>query len=147
MLAHVLHGALDRHFNTLVRLNERGAGIYVPINETDFRGRKAPNIVRVRALFVDLDGQPLDPVLAHHPPPHLITETSPGRWHAYWQAKDLALDAFSPSQKALLTLFKGDKSVHDLPRVMRLPGFCNRKPELAQPFLARIVRLGAGFVW
>src|SRR5262249_48442467 len=38
-LARVLHGTLAQHFKTLVKLNERGAGIFVCVNVTDFKGR------------------------------------------------------------------------------------------------------------
>jgi hypothetical protein len=38
------------------RLNAGGAGVYVTVNQTNGKGRKATDIVRVRALFVDLDG-------------------------------------------------------------------------------------------
>src|SRR5215831_14093345 len=42
-LARLLHGTLAEHWNTLVKLNEKGAGIYVTLNETDFKGRTAKN--------------------------------------------------------------------------------------------------------
>ena len=53
-LARISHGSLAApHCNTLKQLSAAGAGIYVVINETDFRGRATANIVRVRAYFVD----------------------------------------------------------------------------------------------
>ena len=52
-------------FLELERLNNGGAGIFVTINETNGRGRKGIDIVRVRALHTDLDGAPLGPVLAY----------------------------------------------------------------------------------
>jgi hypothetical protein len=135
-LAQVLHGTLAEHAVELKRLNERGAGIFVTINETNGKGRKAENVVRVRAVFVDLDGSPLDPVLHNGHPPHIVTETSPGRWHVYWRAVDVTREEFAGVQKALAARFDGDKAVHDLPRVMRLPGFTHRK---GKPFVTRIV--------
>jgi hypothetical protein len=135
-LVRVLHGSLAEHWPTLQSLNEQGAGIFVTVNETDGKGRKKENIVRVRALYDDLDGAPLEPVLANGRPPHIITETSPQRWHTYWRVFDFPLDQFTSAQKALIECFGGDPSVHDLPRVMRLPGFIHRKGE---PFLTRIV--------
>lgn len=60
-LVQVLNGTLEKHLPTLAELNRKGAGIFVTINETDGEGRKAENIVRVRHLFVDLDGAPLEP--------------------------------------------------------------------------------------
>ena len=47
----------------LMELNELGAGVFVTINETDGTGPRAENITAVRAVFVDLDGSPLEPVM------------------------------------------------------------------------------------
>jgi DNA polymerase I-like protein with 3'-5' exonuclease and polymerase domains len=135
-LAKILHGTLAQHFATLNGLNSAGAGIFVTINETDLRGRTAENVVRVRCLFIDLDGAPLDPVLAAAPRVHFVTESSPGRWQAFWNVSDIALADFRTYQRALIKRFGSDASVHDLPRVMRLPGFLHRKGE---PFRTRIV--------
>ena len=49
---------------------------------------------------------------------------------------DVPLVGFSELQKALAAEFSGDPKVHDLPRVMRLPGFLHRK---GQPFQCRVV--------
>ena len=135
--ARVLHGTLAEHWSTLVKLNKQRAGIYVTINATDFKGRSAKNIVSVRAVFVDLDGTPLEPVSAAVLPPHIVTETSPGRFHAYWRVVDMPLDELTPVQKALIARFRSD-NIHDLPRVLRLPGFIHRKGE---PFLSRILQI------
>jgi putative DNA primase/helicase len=82
-LARVAHGPLDQEAGRLSSWQKRGAGVFVTVNETDGMGRKAENITRVRAVFVDLDGAPLQPVLACMLEPHLIVESSPERWHAY----------------------------------------------------------------
>jgi RepB DNA-primase N-terminal domain/Primase C terminal 2 (PriCT-2) len=94
-------------------------------------GRKTEDIVRVRALFLDLDGAPLP---TEGPKPHIVVETSPGRWHVYWRVDDVALDEFTGKQKALIARYGSDKGVHDLPRVLRLPGFfhCKGKPRLVR---------------
>lgn len=135
----VLNGTLADHGAELVRFNALGAGIYVTINETDLKGRKGQNIVRVRAVFVDLDGAPLDPVIANGHTPHIVTETSSGKWHVFWRVADMPLDQFGPVQEALAAKFNSDASVHDLSRVMRLPGFEHRK---GAPFLIKIKTTG-----
>lgn len=56
-LAATLHGTLAEHASTLARLNRSGSGVFVTINETDFNGRRAENVTRVRALFADFDEQ------------------------------------------------------------------------------------------
>lgn len=134
-LAKILHGTLDQHREKLLSLHEKGAGVFVMVNAGDGAGRSAHNVNRVRAVFVDLDGAPLQPVLSCEAAPHIVVESSSGRWHAYWLVSDCPLDAFRPMQKAIMARFDGDISVHDLPRVLRLPGFLHRK---AEPQLVRL---------
>lgn len=137
-LVQVMHGMVEENFGTLEELNRRGAGIFVTINRTDGKGRRRHNIVGVRALFVDLDGAPLEPVLRWALPPHVVVESSPGRFHAYWLVdQSVALSEFTGLQRRLAKLFGGDPKVHDLPRVLRLPGFIHRK---GAPFRTRVVR-------
>lgn len=139
-MAQVMHGTLDECAIRLQRLNDAGAGVFVTVNETDGRGREYSNIVRVRALFVDLDGAPIEPVRDGPLAPHLVVESSPGRWHAYWLVEGVALEQFRPLQRGLIARFGGDKVCVDLPRVMRLPGFVHRK---AEPFQTRVADYNA----
>lgn len=69
--------------------------------------------------------------------PNIIVESSPGRYHAYWTVEDCQLAHFSGIQRRLATLFSGDPAVHDLPRVMRLPGFVHQKNT---PYLTRVLK-------
>ena len=131
----ILHGSLDDHFEELSRLNQQGAGVFFMVNRGDGLGRKAKNVVAVRAVFVDLDGSPLGPILNAKAQPHIITESSPGRYHAYWLIRDLPLNKFGTMQLALAKKFNGDPAVCDLPRVMRLPGFYWQKD--SEPFLTK----------
>ncbi|MEN9429929.1 MAG: hypothetical protein RJA86_788 [Pseudomonadota bacterium] len=139
-LAHIYHGTFNQHKNALAALNAKGAGVFVTVNETDLTGREAHNIQKVRALFLDLDGSPRQPILdlPEDLQPHIWIESSPNRWHAYWLVNNCELDQFKPLQQALAALFDGDKQVCDLSRVMRLVGFSHNKQE---PFITRIVEL------
>jgi Family of unknown function (DUF5906)/RepB DNA-primase from phage plasmid len=138
--AQIKHGTLARHWNELVKLNKAGAGIYVCVNETDGKGRKEGNVTRIRAGYADLDGAPLDPVNAAKLLPHIIIESSPGRFHAYWLiADDMPLDEFEALQKGLIAHFNSDPAIHDLPRVLRVPGFVHSKE--GTPFLSRILQI------
>ena len=125
-LARVFHGSLDQHAGSLIKLQRQGAGVFVTVNETDGKRRKAENITRVRAFFLDLDGSPIEPVTEWEPP-HIVCETSLNRWHAYYLVKDCPLDDFRAVQKDLIKTFGGDDCIHDLSRVMRLPGFYHQK--------------------
>ncbi len=139
-LRQVLHGGLERRLDELIHLNTRGAGIFVTINRAtpNRRRRLAEDITKVRAVFLDLDGAPLQPVLDHPFTPHIVNLTSPGKYHAYWLVDDVPLDQFAGIQEALAERFNGDPVVCDLPRVMRLPGFYHRKRD---PFLVKIVSM------
>ncbi|SEI48478.1 RepB DNA-primase [Azotobacter beijerinckii] len=131
-LARTLHGTLAEHAAELTRLNAAGAGVFITPNETDGAGRKAENIIRVRAAWADFDNPAPDTLehLGADPlPPSIIVESSAGKWHAYWLADGVALGEFKPLQQAIARHWGSDPAVCDLPRVMRLPGFQHRKGE------------------
>ena len=139
-LTGVLHGTYSKNQAELERLNREGAGIFVTVNRTDLQGRKAENVIGIRAVFLDLDGSPLPEEWPIEP--QMIVESSPGRWHAWWLLSEgFPLGDFEGVQKAIAKKFNGDTSVIDLPRVMRLPGFLHRKGE---PFQVRIVKDRSG---
>ena len=67
----------------------RGYGAFVTVNQTDFTGRKAENIIRARALFIDMDNA--DSVARAQAiiqetrvEPSMRVMSSAGRMHAYW---------------------------------------------------------------
>ena len=134
-LVKILHGSVENLFSELSKYQQNGAGVFVTINETDGLGRTAKNISRVRAFFVDLDGSPLEPILGAPIEPHVVIESSPRRYHAYWFVEDCPLMRFSEIQGKLAVRFGGDPQVKDLSRVMRLPGFVHQK---ATPHLTTI---------
>lgn len=138
----VLHGTLEKHGAELEALNRAGSGNFVMVNAGDgviLAGartcRTTANVIRVRALFVDLDGAPVAPVLRCALPPDWVVQSSLRRWHAYWKVTDCQLDEFASLQSDLAQTFNGDRTVKDLPRVMRVPGFYHRK---AEPFRSEL---------
>lgn len=131
--ARKLTGELDRLGGILARANEDRCGVFVVVNDG---GQDASSIKRVRAVFADLDGAPLEPVLACGLEPHVIVESSPGKWHVYWLVDGLPLEQFTGVQRRIAAEFSSDPSVNDLPRVMRVPGFAHCKGD---PFVARII--------
>lgn len=135
-LSRIFHGTLEEHAATFCELQQQGAGVFVMVNKGDGQGRSAHDVIRVRAHFIDLDGAPIEPVLQAALQPHILVESSPGKWHAYWLTTDCPLDEFKPRQQSLAHRFGGDTAVCDLPRVMRLPGFWHLK---GVPFITRLV--------
>jgi hypothetical protein len=127
-LARILH--TTARDTTLQYLHERGAGAYVTINQTDGMGRCIPNIVRIRAVWQEDDvgfkGEfPL--------PPSLVVESSQGRFHRYWlvadgwPADDQGRLDFEGVMARIVSDYGSDKQAKDLSRVLRMPGFLNRK--------------------
>jgi hypothetical protein len=98
-LTRIVHGTLDDVLADLTMINASGGGIFVCINATDFKGRTANNVLHVRANFADLDGAPVAPVLVANPAPHVIVETSPNRYSAFWFVDGERLDEFSDRER------------------------------------------------
>jgi len=135
----------------LIGENQKGSGIYFSINEMDGTGRSNAACTHIRCFALDLDGAPIDPVLKCSLEPHIVTESSPGKYHCYWLIEPIAISSFTDRaaaekkfaawQKALARKFYGDESIIDLARVLRVPGFWHQKSD---PFQSRILPVGGG---
>ncbi|HAS51001.1 MAG TPA: hypothetical protein DCS21_04415 [Gammaproteobacteria bacterium] len=134
-LARIIHGTLDQHQIDLQRLQWRRAGVYVTVNETDRKGRRLANMVRPRCIFCEWDNAgtrlPAWPI-----EPHVINETSPGKYHCYWFSGDLEWADFDALMQVMVA-WGSDKNARDRARVMRLPGFWHQKHET--PFQVRMI--------
>jgi hypothetical protein len=139
-LARILHGTLAEHAETLIRLNNLGAGIFVMVQEGDGLGRGNKNVTRIRAVFQEDDGEgkplPLEP--------HIINESSPGKHHRYLLTEGLSVEEFRPVQARLVADYGSDKNAQDPARVLRLPGFYHQKVDngkglTGKPFQVRTI--------
>lgn len=136
-------------------MNDLGAGVFVMVNETDGMGQGEGNVVRVRALFVDCDDD-LSLVnlyrfiTATELLPTIVvasgglTASGADKLQVYWTVKDCPLEQFKPAQLTLIVRIGSDPSVHDLPRVMRLPGCWHHKK---QPRMTRLLSVDPGRVY
>jgi|GEM_PF-1218014 len=137
-LARIFHGPLAQQWPALVRLNEQGAGVYLMVNEGNGAGRSSAAVRSLRALFADDDSGTLTP-RAIELTPTTIVQSKAGL-QPYWRLRPgEALTEFSRAQKRLAAAYGTDPVVHDLPRVMRLPGFLHLK-DPAAPFLVRVLQ-------
>ncbi|MDC5162625.1 DUF3631 domain-containing protein [Acinetobacter baumannii] len=142
--AQILHGHLDKCIATLTELNTSGSGVFVCVNETDLKGRKSDNIIRVRALSADFDAPDshrVEWLLSLSLPPNMIIESSPGKHHAYWvfNVGEISLTEFRPLQQRIAMVLGSDEKICDLSRVLRVAGFWHQKGE---PFLTNICHIG-----
>lgn len=142
LLARTLIGTFNQHRKALDVLSSKGAGIFVMINECEIANDKvsknvdgAEIITRVRAIFLDVDNkespvvQSIENIQKYLPPPNMVVNTSPGKFHFYWLVYDCDLVMFKEKMRSLAVIFGCDPGVASLNRVMRLPGYAHQKGE------------------
>lgn len=127
------HAALSAAAYRLSQANDNGCGVFATVNATDGQGRRAANVTAIRALWIDTDG--FIPS-AFHLQPSMVVRSSAGV-HAYWCLTDsMPLHDFRDAQRRLIKHYNSDSKIHNLDRVMRVPGFLHRKEGLFAVYLA-----------
>ena len=123
-----------RYMRWLSHENANGANIYVAANplRAGSRKRTKESIASVRHLYIDIDTDG-DARLASLrtsdavPTPSAILSTSPGKYQVLWRVEGFDFDRQESTLKQLAIAFGGDPACTDRNRVLRLPGFFNRK--------------------
>jgi len=123
--------------------NHRGANIYIAANplRAGSRKRTKDSIAEVRHLYldIDLDGEKRIAALRASdtvPIPSVIVSTSPGKYQVLWRVEGFDFDQQESTLKLLAIAFGGDPACTDRNRVLRLPGFLNRKYDPPYPVTA-----------
>jgi hypothetical protein len=114
--------------------NANGADIYVGMNplKQDASTRTKDDIESIRHLYVDLDrdgSAALDGIKKSDlvPQPNYVLNTSPDKFQVVWKAEGVTLEEAEALQHAMVREFGGDPAATDSTRVLRLPGFANKK--------------------
>jgi len=114
--------------------NAAGADIFIGMNpiKNGANSRTKENIREIRHLYLDLDrgGQNALDAIRNSPDvpaPNFILETSPDKHQVVWQVEGLAIEEAESMLRAMANQFGGDPAATDSTRVLRLPGFANRK--------------------
>jgi uncharacterized protein (DUF927 family) len=141
-LARAIFGCLAGLAQELEQRNLGGAGVFLAVNGTDGEGRSKANIQELRAWWADLDEKAATAAfrLEDLPlTPSLVVRSGHGT-HLYWRTREpygcggnrerlLAHEAELRRIQSALAAQGADPSVCEAARVMRLPGFWNRKRE------------------
>lgn len=128
--------------------NEKGAGIFVTVNQTDGTWREENTITKIRAYFCDIDGlhseqqkaQKAYDLLSSKLPPSAIVRSG-GGIHAYWYVKDgepLDGDRYKEIEMGIIQAFDGCPRTKDIARVLRMPGFLHKK-DPNNPYLIEVM--------
>lgn len=135
--------ANERFQHWLQQQNESGADIFIGMNpvKEGSRSRAKEQIREVRHAYLDLDeeaGASLQAIRTSGdvPPPNFVLDTSPGKHQVVWRVEGLDTSQAEALLRALASQYGGDPAATDISRLLRLPGFTNRKYNDA--FLVRV---------
>jgi hypothetical protein len=111
-----------------------GADVYVgmnPIREGAYNRTKG-NIKDIRHVYLDLDREGDASLEAIRnspdvPAPNFVLDTSPGKHQVVWKVTGFNQEEAETLLRTLSNQFDGDPAATDSTRVLRLPGFANRK--------------------
>ena len=114
--------------------NANGADIYVGMNplKQDASTRTKDDIETIRHLYIDLDhggSAALEAIKNSDlvPQPNYVLNTSPDKFQVVWKVEGITPEEAEALQRAMVREFGGDPAATDSTRVLRLPGFANKK--------------------
>ena len=114
--------------------NQSGADIFIGMNPVrdGSRSRTKEQIREIRHAYLDLDEEASASLNAIRttgdvPPPNFVLDTSPGKHQVVWRIEGLATSHAETLLRALASQYGGDPAATDVSRLLRLPGFTNRK--------------------
>lgn len=118
----------------LKRENRSGSDVFVGMNplKEGATSRSKENIREVRHVYLDLDEDaPASLARVHEspdvPPPNFVLDTSSGKHQVVWKIEGVDLEQAESLLRSLAGEFGGDSAATDATRVLRMPGFTNRK--------------------
>ena len=114
--------------------NANGSDIYLGMNplRQDASTRTKEDIESIRHVYLDLDqGGPGALKTVENssavPKPNYILTSSPAKFQITWKVDGMTLDEAEGLLHAMAREFGGDPAATDATRVLRLPGFTNKK--------------------
>jgi hypothetical protein len=123
-----------RYLGWLAHQNAAGANIYAAANplRPGTRKRTKESVASVRHLYLDIDSDGEAKLAALRnsdrvPKPTAIISTSPNKYQVLWRVEGFDFESQERTLKLLAFAFGGDPACTDCNRVVRLPGFFNRK--------------------
>jgi hypothetical protein len=139
------------YFHHLQGANEE-ASIYLAMNTYPasliggHTGRTQENVAEVRAVQSDVDynGEATMSAIKSStlvPQPSIVVESSPGKFQGIWLVDNFTKEDAKPLMQAIAAQFNTDSAVAEIARVMRVPGFVNRKYESA-PLARTLLQTG-----
>jgi hypothetical protein len=114
--------------------NANGSDIYIGMNplRQDASTRTKEDIESISHVYIDLDdGGPAALKSVENssavPKPNYVLTSSPGKFQVVWKVEGMSLEEAEGLLHAMACEFGGDSAATDATRVLRLPGFANKK--------------------
>lgn len=114
--------------------NLAGSDIFIGMNpiKDGAYSRTKENIKDIRHVYLDLDrngDKSLEAIRTSVdvPAPNFVLDTSPAKHQVVWRVAEVNQDQAESLLHSLANQFDGDLAATDTTRVLRLPGFANRK--------------------
>jgi hypothetical protein len=118
----------------LANQSAAGSDVFVGMNpiKDGVYGRTKANIKDIRHVYLGLDRKGDEALEAIRnsievPAPNFVLDTSPGKHQVVWKVSGFSQDEAESLLHSLANQFGGDLAATDSTRVLRLPGFANRK--------------------
>ncbi len=116
--------------------NANGADIYVGMNALQHHAstRTKDDIEKISHVYLDLDHGGTASLEAIEnsdlvPRPNYVLNTSPDKFQVVWKVDGMTIEEAEALNQAMVREFDGDPAATDSTRVLRLPGFANKKYE------------------
>jgi hypothetical protein len=129
----------------LLEQNRAGADIFIGMNpiKDGAYSRTKQSLKEIRHVYLDIDrdgDQAIEVIRTSLdiPTPNFVLNTSPGKYQVVWRIEGVNLQTAEALLHNMANHFGGDLAATDAARVLRLPGFANRK--LAVEFVVQVVQ-------
>jgi RepB DNA-primase from phage plasmid len=116
--------------------NANGADIYIGMNALQHHAstRTKEDIEKISHVYLDLDHGGTASLEALEssdlvPRPNYVLNTSPDKFQVVWKVEGMTIEEAEALNQAMVREFDGDPAATDSTRVLRLPGFANKKYE------------------
>ena len=118
----------------LANQNATGSDVFMGMNpiKDGAHSRTKGSIKDIRHVYLDLDRKGDEALEAIRnspsvPAPNFVLDTSPGKHQVVWKVSGFSQDEAESLLHSLANQFGGDMAATDSTRVLRVPGFVNRK--------------------
>ncbi len=125
--------------------NQAGFDIYIGMNtlKEGAYSRTKLDLHEIRHVYLDLDYRGPEALKAIHnsdevPKPNFVLDTSPGKYQVVWKVEGVTPQEAEDLQQRMAHEFGADVAATDAARVLRLPGFSNRK--YGEEFVVRVTK-------